>query len=69
MVPYSEGVSGVSSGTLADGNVVLDVALGAGSAGEAAGVDTAVVLAGLVSVTLGVGNAVAYWVRKIIESM
>ena len=55
---HSERISGESSGTFADGDVVLDGAVGAGSAGEAAGVDAAVVLASLVRVTLGVGNAV-----------
>ena len=56
--PHSERISGESSGTFTDGDVVLDSAVGAGSAGEAAGVDAAIVLAGLVRVTLGVGNAV-----------
>ena len=58
---YSERISGESSRTSANGDVVLDGTLGSGSAGEAARVDAAVVLASLVRRALGVGDAVACW--------
>ena len=55
---YSERISGESSRTSANGDVVLDGTLGSRSAGEAARVDATVVLASLVRGTLGVGDAV-----------